>query len=554
MRSLFLLFFPLFISVIAKAQLKEFEITSLPKPEISLVQANTEFGEDALIIIYSSLTNLNFRSSMGLIDKQSYNPQSNRYEVLVRPIKQILLVYSNGFMEGTISTINPNPKDVFYFKVEEKKTIVFNKTAPGTLTINSNPTGANISLNGIPIATKTPFAGNLNPGPTSIQLSKTKYQTFDTVMNVQSSINEVLTVNLKPSTLWLNIKSNPVSAKVELDGKIIGETPLSKELDLSDKSKQGERLLKLFLTDYTTANQTIQLYPSKEPLTVNVDLKKLEGLYKIESTPEGAEVFIDGEYKGYTPFQGNLPIGTYSVELKMEECFPSTKKQLNVKAQSITSLNFELRLKSEGADTLEKEIFEFGLVQDESGNSYKTLEIGSQVWMAENLKSDRYSNGEFIPNVKVEWSNLNTGAWCNHDNSKQNEDIYGKLYNWYAVVDSRNVCPLGWHVPRDEEWVLLIDYLGGKEVAGGKMKSTYTPLWKSPNKSATNESGFSGLPGGYRSYVGDFSSVGNYGSWWSSSESSYPSAWSLDLDYSSGNADRHRNDKQYGFSVRCLKD
>ena len=107
MRIIFLFLLFLFVHNTVFAQLKEFEISPLPKPEVSLIQANTEFGEDALIIIYSSLTNLNFRSSMGMIDKQSYNPQSNRYEILVRPVKQILLVFSNGFMEGTISTINP---------------------------------------------------------------------------------------------------------------------------------------------------------------------------------------------------------------------------------------------------------------------------------------------------------------------------------------------------------------------------------------------------------------------------------------------------------------
>ena len=139
MRSLILLFILLFVSTFANAQLKEFEINPLPKPEISLVQANTEFGEDALIIIYSSLTNLNFRSSMGMIDKQSYNQQSNRYEILLRPVKQILLVFSNGFMEGTVSTINPKSKDVFYFKVEEKKIAILNQTVPGKLTINSTP-------------------------------------------------------------------------------------------------------------------------------------------------------------------------------------------------------------------------------------------------------------------------------------------------------------------------------------------------------------------------------------------------------------------------------
>ncbi len=139
MRGIGLIFFLLFVSIAANAQLKEFEISPLPKPEISLVQANTEFGEDALIIIYSSLTNLNFRSSMGMIDKQSYNQQSNRYEILLRPVKQILLVFSNGFMEGTVSTINPKSKDVFYFKVEEKKIAILNQTVPGKLTINSTP-------------------------------------------------------------------------------------------------------------------------------------------------------------------------------------------------------------------------------------------------------------------------------------------------------------------------------------------------------------------------------------------------------------------------------
>ena len=152
MMNKFIVFVFLVFTLPVFAQLKEFEISPLPKPEISLVQANTEFGEDALIIIYSSLTNLNFRSSMGMIDKQSYNQQSNRYEILVRPVKQILLVFSNEFMEGTISTINPKSKDVFYFKVEEKKNSLLNQSAPGKLTINSNPTGANISLNGIPIS------------------------------------------------------------------------------------------------------------------------------------------------------------------------------------------------------------------------------------------------------------------------------------------------------------------------------------------------------------------------------------------------------------------
>jgi uncharacterized protein (TIGR02145 family) len=539
-----------------KAQLKEFEITTLPKPEISLVQANTEFGEDALIIIYSSLTNLNFRSSMGMIDKQSYNQQSNRYEVLVRPIKQILLVYSNGFMEGTISTINPNAKDVFYFKVEEKKTVILNQTILGKLTINSNPAGANISLNGISITNKTPFTGELNPGSTRIQITKSKYYAFDTVMNVQSSINDVLTINLKPSTLWLNIKSNPSSAQVELDGKILGKTPLSIEQDLIDKSKQGDHILKLSLTDYASVNQKVQFYPSIEPLVINFELKKLEGAFKIITTPLGAEVFINGEFKGHSPLQGDLPVGSYKVDFKMEEYVTSVNNQLLVNKKTVASLNVDLKLRSLASDTSENEFSNIGFVRDASGNSYKTVQIGNQLWMAENLKTYTYSNGEPIPNIsnQKEWSNDKTGAWSNYNNLTMFDDIYGKLYNWYAVADNRNVCPIGWHVPTDADWTILSDFLGGYQVAGGKMKSTGISKWEKPNKRATNESEFSGLPAGSRYRKGAFGAIGKYSYFWSSTEINSIVSNGRFLYFGNRKLYKNIDNKRSGFSVRCLRD
>jgi len=198
------------------------------------------------------------------------------------------------------------------------------------------------------------------------------------------------------------------------------------------------------------------------------------------------------------------------------------------------------------------------VVKDASGNTYKTVKIGDQVWMAENLKTERYANGNLIPNVRgySEWSDLNTGAWCNYDNLKQNEAIYGKLYNWYAVADSSNICPIGWHVPTDAEWGILIDYLGGEFGAGGKMKTNDAKYWKSPNESASNLSGFSGLPGGIRYGTGDFGSVGLYGHWWSFSESSVTEygVWCRYLSFSNGDASRMTNGKQNGFYVRCLKD
>jgi uncharacterized protein (TIGR02145 family) len=550
----FLLFFLCALSL--KAQLKEFEISEMPRPDVSTVQANTAFPEDALIIVYSSFDNLSFRSSVGAVDKQYYNARANRYEILVKPLKQMIFISASEFMEQKLATFNPKPKEDFYFKVEEKKTTLKKQTIPGKLTINTIPTGANISLNGIPVATKTPFIGNLNPGPTSIQLSKTKYQTFDTLLNIESSINEVLTINLIPSTLWLNIKSNPTSAKVELDGKIIGETPFSKELDLSDKSKQGERLLKLTLTDYAPVNQTIQLYPSIDPLAINIDMKKLEGAYKIESIPEGADVFIDGEYKGHTPLQGTLPIGTYSVQLKMEDYSPSSKKQIVVNAQSTANLKENLIPKKQTIENLGGEFEEGELVKDASGNSYKTMKIGNQVWMAENLKTEQYSNGELIPNIQDNslWGSFIKGALCHYDNLNQNDEVYGKLYNWYAVADPRNVCPIGWHVPTDAEWTELTDYLGGLEVSGGKMKKMGLQYWQRPNSDASNLSGFSGLAGGNRNNNGPFYNIGKFGYWWSSSESEKSSAWYSYLNYNSGSSFKSSLNKQNGFSVRCIRD
>ncbi len=537
----------------------EFEISEMPRPDVSTVQANTAFPEDALVIVYSSIDDLSFRSSMGAIDKQNYNTVTGRYELLIKPIKQMLFVGKLGFLELKINTLNPNFKDVFYFKVEEKPPVFLNQTVPGKLTINSIPAGANISLNGIPVATKTPFTGELNPGRTRIQLSKSKYQILDTIMHVQSSINEVLTINLKPSTIWLNINSNPTSAQVELDGVKIGTTPLSQELDLSDKSKQGQRSLKLTLPDYAEQTQTIQIYPSKDPLKVSMDLKKLEGTFFIESVPSGAEVFMDGVYFGQTPLQGSMPIGKYSVELKMEECIPSAPKQIIVNDKIQAKLNVKLKFRPKDADSIHSVIADGGLLQDASGNSYKTVKIGEQVWMAENLKTDRYNNGDIIPNIQdnAEWAKLQNGAWCNYDNFIQNDEIYGKLYNWYALADSRNICPVGWHVPSNAEWEKLIDYLGGENVAGGKMKSTGLSLWESPNLEATNSSGFSGLPGGSRPggfYDGSFYGIGYKSFWWCTYDNLPCLATGIYHEDGSAVEPDAEVYNDNGLYIRCLKD
>ena len=200
-------------------------------------------------------------------------------------------------------------------------------------------------------------------------------------------------------------------------------------------------------------------------------------------------------------------------------------------------------------------------ITDVEGNSYKTVFIGTQQWMGENLKTSKYSDGTTIPNITdiTQWSNLMTGVWAYYNNDAANNAKYGKLYNWYVVSETsnngnKNVCPTGWHVPSDAEWTVLTDYLGGASVAGGKMKEVGTTNWNSPNIIYTNTSLFTGLPGGYRYSNGNYYYVGNYGYWWSSTEASTNYAWNRVLTNTYGNAGSYDGDKRSGLSVRCLRD
>jgi uncharacterized protein (TIGR02145 family) len=206
----------------------------------------------------------------------------------------------------------------------------------------------------------------------------------------------------------------------------------------------------------------------------------------------------------------------------------------------------------------------YGTVKDIDGNSYKTIQIGTQTWMAENLRTTKYRNGKPILNItdNTQWYNNITGAWVYYDNNAKNNKPYGKLYNWYAVKNTNQLCPMGWHVPTYTELRTLISFLdptapyNGANNAGGKMKSTGNQYWVSPNTGATNSSGFSGLPVGKREFNGLFNHIGRYCNMWSSTEwDTCCSAWFLQLDLGSGAAYIGNGGyKTYGFCVRCIKD
>ena len=265
-------------------------------------------------------------------------------------------------------------------------------------------------------------------------------------------------------------------------------------------------------------------------------------------------------------------------------------KQLKIKQDSLVLVTTEL-LKYRPAPKQEL------VVKQDNTGPIKTVTIGTQVWMLENLNVSTFKNGVAIPEVqdKDAWETADENkqpAWCLYDNDPKNGAKYGRLYNWYAVIDTNGLCPQGWHVPSDAEWDTLISYLGGSDVAGDKMKAKsgwykwndeyyitcpVCDSWNAEYRSkkachrckdtrsigttvvnrsgdGNNISGFTGLPGGYRGDSGVCNFIGLFGYWWSSTEYNTYNAWNRYLNYSVGNAASYGSNEKSGLSVRCLRD
>ena len=211
-----------------------------------------------------------------------------------------------------------------------------------------------------------------------------------------------------------------------------------------------------------------------------------------------------------------------------------------------------------------------GTMTDIDGNKYQTVKIGNQVWVAENLKVTHYRNGDEIPNISGEndWSQQTSGAYCAYNNESSNAEIYGNLYNMFVINDDRNVAPLGWHVPTDDEWKELeiflnmiqsqVDSVGGHRGTdqGGKLKEAGTSYWNTPNKGATNETGFSGLPGGRRINNGTFANKGKMARFWTSTRAvpNSPLFLCRDLHHDAEDICRVYEIQEAGLSIRLIKD
>lgn len=292
----------------------------------------------------------------------------------------------------------------------------------------------------------------------------------------------------------------------------------------------------------------------------------------------------------------NTQVSRLSADLQSSKTETASKQQeLNIKQQELNTLNAQLQSKTDSLEIVRAELEKLkpapkpvvtnSTNQVTQTGSYKSVKIGTQTWMTENLNVSTFRNGDPIPQVKSneEWKQAGENkqpAWCYYENDPKNGNKYGKLYNWYAVNDPRGLAPAGWHIPTDAEWTTLENHLG--DDAGKKMKSasgwngygckkcdggssefkkicsackgTQSNSSEPNSGNGTNSSGFSGLPGGFRDYYGNFSYVGYYGYWWSASEGSTFFAYSRSLDSYYRNLSRNYDAKGKGWSVRCLRD
>ena len=226
-----------------------------------------------------------------------------------------------------------------------------------------------------------------------------------------------------------------------------------------------------------------------------------------------------------------------------------------IKAGLAAILLFANACKKESGSNLQSSLTDDNAFNMVAGK-YPSVWIGTQKWMTRNLDVTHYRNGDRIPQVnrRAVWDTITRGAWCWYNEDSTNDSVYGKLYNWYAVNDPRGLAPKGWHVPSDAEWDTLSSFLGGDAVAGGKLKETGTAHWGYPNAEATNETGFTGLPGGSRRPSGKFVFFGVNGEFWTSTQYKAVNAWFRYLLHYNGSLSKYVDAKQFGFSVRCIKD
>ena len=385
-------------------------------------------------------------------------------------------------------------------------------------------------------------------------LNKAYYFDSSRVITIPQSVNK----NLYPLTisLWVQIDTSKVSGLGNLFGKYVSATwngfLIHSTRRIDSVGNVTFKIVPWYIRD--PGNRLLGLYGEEDFATDLIPGKWHHFVFTVGK--DKGTAYLDGKLFDTHLWTGNSGQSTnpylWQIGGFYDDWFKGNLDDVGVWNRELTADEINKLYLGEGAPCSG-----MATVKDIDGNTYNTVQIGGQCWTKENLKVSKYRNGYAIPTGldNATWGSTSSGAYAIYNNDNANDAIYGKLYNWYAVADNRGLCPTGWHVPTDLEWTTLTSYLGGESIAGGKMKSVGTTYWNSPNTGATNESGFSALPGGSRFNNGSFNSIKYNAVFWSATENDYNSAWISNLNYDNGNVNRNLNFyKRDGWSVRCLKD
>ena len=460
--------------------------------------------------------------------------------------KHSLELQKNGFKSIT--------KDI---EVSKSKTLFNNlvlpEVEPVMITIKSEPDDADIYINNVKEG-KTNKQLFKFPDSYELRLVKDKYDTIDETITISESGNNIFEYNLPKNTSILTINTTPSNCDIYINNEKLTST--SKEVSA------GKYRLEIKKEGYFPETRTIDVIKGNDK-TVSFDLEQKTGKLQFTVEPMEANVILKKDNRAVDNWIGSkyktgLLVGEYEIIANLSGYRNATPK-CTIRLDEITEVNIVLK---KGQTNL--------TVTDIDSNVYQTLIIGDQEWMAENLKVTHYRNGDPIPHLtdNGDWTSTSSGAYCVYDNTPSNADTYGNLYHWYAVDDSRNIAPEGWHVPTDEEIKELEMYLGMSQSQAddtgyrgsneGSKLAGNTALWDDgalENDPEFGSSGFSFLPGGYRgSYDGGFYYLGGHGYFWSATEFSTYYAWRRYLSYSGTQVYRYSYGKRSGFSVRCVRD
>jgi len=430
----------------------------------------------------------------------------------------------------------------------QKVTITDGQTTPVNFKLQPNfaelnittSTEATLYVNNEQKATGN-WNGRLNPGVYSLEARLDKHRPAK--QDIELAAGDVKTVNLQPTPIYgsLDIISTPVGATISINGKDYGTTP-----NTVSKLLIGDYTIKLRKEGYANVSKITTILEGKS-VEVNETLANGRSV-TINSTSIGATLYIDGNACDITPYNGSLTFGNHT--LSIEKDGKKAEKTVII-TQTGGETNFSLSFVPE-------------TITDIDGNLYHTVTIGTQTWLVENLKVTRFRNGDIIPNIRdnTVWDALTTGAYCWYNN---NADAYkstlGALYNWYAV-NTGKLAPIGWHVATDAEWATLESYISANLGASGSEAKALASKsdWVSDtgtigdNLTPNNNSGFTALPGGYRYHNGPFDGIGISGYWWCYTKNDTKNGKYRHLHFLESYLIRMSGTKNYGFSVRCVRD